>query len=1593
MSQNSSNTNSSSEKIIKSSLLNTIETFESGNIQTLNGEALDETYLDDPTIMIKSSTAPLPVGIRQNQNATSNSFMTHVASFELRDSDFEKMMKMWDAKEMEDKIDREIGNRLFDAFLISDNDVQIMDSRKQELIDFIDKQIAFNKSIYKENTNFQRLALESNRVNTYVSPVPGFMAASRFLGDLDCYKKLIYSQNPVFLIHTNTKRLNGQTGFGYTTHPGLVNMCVNYLRNRNFDHKASKSSTLSHTRSNDKVYTHKMTTATMMQHLYDMRFYFNFGFPVGYILDNDDGGLDVDRKDKFFHYNDQTYDGIQANTFNKNSSLEKLGCRELLSGIDAENENTQWSALVDFYDATVTSQEASNSLQGQLIQDFDKEPVGIGPNGELLFITTQNEPGEPTPAPNDLEVNLIYRGPYNLKPYDPLNPFESPGSRVQQWFKNNLKGYSLEKKTAFSHLSMISSILACESNASLNYTNTSPGQLSPLYRLNSTDNHVPGSGLGTRILTPDLETISDLPTSVWWESNINTSTTIALPEDTDAAGIKLASMFKIKNSSPIDSPNQSIENIHLYENSVSANTEILGTDVYEQYVEKSIGSSRNVRKEYLRRLDKLFEGQADVIQDTSEGISYLSGYPCEDGSTYNSQTPPNSPVFAYSAITSLFRKLLSWHEEYSDRNTGASGGDTNFEEKDKLLIFQMSALAASSKNFTGAAAQNLNKKTFELRDQIVRAICYRDIQRCKETTADNSNSHSRTVGYTWNMLNRSMATLELTENKPWTADKCFEKTWKCLLYVLSTSLTVPQTIAAKEVAFGNNASTYFKRSERDDIYVHEYSTLKSLVDIVNGFKSTDNDAKDLYDHIIDVVDILDRYFFLNGSRVSNTTGVGNFSSIGGTGNNYFKSNAGVTKANRFDRSILIALVTEAISKFLNDFFVPRFTTESGTEWANQDTIKDKKCVVELITRSYHGNGNYVMSRNRNSDHSKRDGNQSENSFYVNYPHQTSDSYRWRDGLDVRKIFALLTSCSFVTSAGEDFSPNLNDLPTKNASIKKVNTEEQYKNWFRACVGNFIVNTSAPSWGNSVSQQFPLSNTNLDKIFAKNIQTLGLISGIPGGGNGLTDHIMKTIINCGNSDRAGLKSFMEVCFLHDYQTRMIKRTYEAHEDTDNVYGEDADYLANTPKTVDQALKRHNYFLEMKESLQGLNQNDGTTSGVQNKLCILRSTLNVNVYRLISSFLKTMKQELSISGPKNFTMYGIKGESFYSKVNTVYDNKFSNPVPFGKKGSSLSQSSIISYAPVILDIEYKKILAIEPEIVYNYTNDKNPDVDLNITLNERFLKSTVPSGLGLNAGAFLNYNVKKLRFYFPTEIHQKVGQYGGDFLDFDPKNLGFTYQEYVDQILGGSDTDEAFLKRLTNVVKNYCFKVFYSSILDITLDEKHLLMGKQVTLDKMFLDELASAQTSELPSNISMSEVISLLTSQEISSHELLTGMSIEVSGYERRDYEDLQDEFKPKLYMNDDGTTYFKSPRISDSELYTSDVLFSSLLSKNKFSFLGTPIFDKMIVLNTDYDGSINTSSNNGLTSIFLENGSLKNDMATIGSSPVQIAVPKTTLAV
>ena len=157
----------------------------------------------------------------------------------------------------------------------------------------------------------------------------------------------------------------------------------------------------------------------------------------------------------------------------------------------------------------------------------------------------------------------------------------------------------------------------------------------------------------------------------------------------------------------------------------------------------------------------------------------------------------------------------------------------------------------------------------------------------------------------------------------------------------STSFSYDQGVTPDQAA-----TTFMQGGVRNSYRITKYSSTIDFVHSILGLN--DPDVEDLYDEILDCVDVLDTFFASNhatynsgnsNSPVNVDSSFGDFQSSLGIQPGNFWEESGISKANAFDRSTLISIVVDVFARVLNmTFRIDMGSTDSALSYDNPNSL-------------------------------------------------------------------------------------------------------------------------------------------------------------------------------------------------------------------------------------------------------------------------------------------------------------------------------------------------------------------------------------------------------------------------------------------------------------------------------------------------------------------------------------------------------------------------------------------------------------------------------------------------------------------------------
>ena len=1110
------------------------------------------------------------------------------------------------------------------------------------------------------------------------------------------------------------------------------------------------------------------------------------------------------------------------------------------------------------------------------------QPEGfIDPNtGE--FVPQFSPPAGDPPQPDPIPVELSFQDHAINLSYEQLNLVEHPGARASIWLTNVTNSTHTDGTySPFNKLAVLSSLLAYEATVSNKYDEK-------IAEFNAGDVSQETQGLGDVLVNHNFSDIQSL----------TAANSLNFQND------RFTDLFKYKPAG---------NDIYLYDKSIATRSDVAGTDIFSVYIKPAIeATTRSERNEKIKNLDLVYEFQKNKINKMVSAYAKLSDVEIRAASGPLTQRQKwfksISPMPVFSAVTSIFERLVTWHIQHTeDDNTSDIDTVSGLPTDANSMITQMACLA-----LTGTGSSSAGKKK-QFRNSIVRTLCYRDVLRATQDLGFNPSS-ARTVAYTSPMLSRIKATLELTEERYWEADDAINNSYKAL-HNLIKDKTFNKNSGAQNDLFEDdlNVSDYRLDAFPEGSYVASKGLLLiQTLGLLNGAKNPYAGSADFYDFILDAVDKVDKEVFGKAAQTSDIVRndyTDNEAIIGNE--NYFRPSAGVTKANRIDRSILISLVVDVVADFLASVYHPRIAIQKGDDLTLPASYTDdsamRKVFVELITVDKAKNSEFPINRNRQAVDvvdaaNKRNPNGIE---FIDTPGEVK---KFTSRLNFRKPLALIGACRYVTH---------NEV--ENTRCLSVLTEQNFTEWYmRNYISLFVKNESVRS-DVSLVKGFAADAFKRSFVQGAEIAILGV------NGSSIANHIKNAIMAAADSDKSAMKSIMEIYAIHAEHHRQVRRVSKFIDHTDNQYEtRGIQTPAETITTPMQAIKRQHLLADYKDLVY---HDPG--------ICV--PSLNFSFNRLIEMFLHDVEYNPE-KRPGFFTTegrtiikYGVSPGSFYDVVTDVLD---------GETNLNKVWDRNKIYVPANARLSFERRVAVEPAIKFDPIG-VDPKLHLNLMVNERHLKKILDD-LGNEPVGYRSI-VESVKFICPTQVSVLSTAYSA--LD----SMGHTWAELQNvEGLGGLSAEKLY-ESLEREIDCFCIRKFFQEIFSLETDENVLMHGDQSELSKNFLEGLyQSGELFPLNPELSIEDIVERLSvDAPAKTITMMTGENVIVNSRKRKKHNQIEEDTKPRLEIDQFGKPVVKKPRISKEEVAFSDILFSSILSKEKFSFLGRPVFDKTVIVPLD----------------------------------------------
>jgi hypothetical protein len=1544
MSLNNKDTKDTGQKILRSTLSQVYKAALDKNF-IVEGKALDDTDIEEPSIIIRDLSDQAQKGFDNNHlpgdmvdiSSTilaGDRILSHVFSLDLDLNTLSFLRETMKSLRIEKEIENQLGLEILRKFYQSDP--AFLTGLIAQFQNNFEENFSKVKFLGIETSFFTRMNLSTNKSSVYYgSRVPGTVSYDFLEAGIDDIHRSVYSSNfgPYTLLFASN--LNSKDKFNFKDqYKEELQHILNDMSGKSPSQRffPAGDSPVSFPPPHSK----STLTSIMYQHLHDASFSLNHGVSpyswnsLGYEIQEISSGDS--------HNNHENLEGDLP------PLLRDLGYNKDL----VEMRNSSYPSREELQVlsvATATNQEPPNSIESVF------EKTGIDATKEDFVIDINNN------------VSVPHIGSNSGPSLDISSP-SAPGSRVMEWLN---EGEPFGGENSIARLGRISSVIASEIQMSAGISSLPEHMYDP-----KEGNTEP---LGDKIFGEFKERMNLL-------NEVSTK----------APGI----LFPIV-------PEKG--HVYFYERAIrfkdfqgSQN----GKDLTTEYITPYVAATRRFdRSDIVSDLDEVVQSQDERAKRLWDNISGLNQYSSNEDllsdeqldhassaylhvSSRNSLVGSRSPEHVSSIVLEIFQSLHSFIYNRRQLSVGENFKKSNLP---KRILSQMHGLMLTSKGSNNQLTFSNKKK---LRNCIIAAVVNRDMVRAMDNIPVGMEidtymnevlgeySTKRRIGYTKAMIRRHTTQINLLSSTPDVhldakiarSDNLRYNVARYVAWSLNQGIhTFTNFHKINKVTFaygGDPALPHLRRNQPES--AKTYNRVGDFVAYIAGdildnsttlnaeadtFAQVDPTAittkYDLYDMIIRAVDRIDESIgrTIDSSKSQNLVDSEVSEQSDLFAPNYFHSDAGITRASGFDRSLLIALVVDAVAELLGASFKSNlFVKFENSAWQfrgfydegninpnNGKYAYEKPCAIEIFPKGL----DLHPFRNRKA----KIGEVQDKIKWPYDPAVASDySWRFRDVMNTEK------TCASLASLGMILSPTFVHKYMKNGRIEKLS--DVHDLW-KACVVEMMI--EGPLEFSRTSLKSPTGSgfgykvyTKYKKIFGES--TVGSYNLL--GSQDINNFSAKVIAELApyiNSHKGSLKSVTEFINLHASYMDPLRSFVEVFKDSSSFLSESyPDHLACSYSSPGQFLKSLMRLDKMRTAVSAAPDEDDNF--------FFRERIDPKMWMLVEKFIDYAEENIPEFDQKKIVFYGTTPGSFYEALSNFTDES-------PEFGNWPAESS---YVPIKTIFNVKKTNPLDENIDFSNPEEDIPDVDLNIILDETAVLSSV------SADSSWEEIANSVIFISPTQAlsYDKIPSVKknspSSILSHFRETIGFSVNSILESQNISDDEEEKLKQMARRKLGDFCYKFLINSIYSLELrDEKIIRENVKGLIKNPSVggeDFVAKFRNSLSSIDVDLKDIFEKLTSSKakhITEPKGFDGNSITQSSGLRRARmpmgTELKRSLKPSAKISANGTPYIAPPDLNDQEIYVGDILFSSLFMYDHRLLFGTPLFEDIVSVEFDNENT------------------------------------------
>jgi hypothetical protein len=754
----------------------------------------------------------------------------------------------------------------------------------------------------------------------------------------------------------------------------------------------------------------------------------------------------------------------------------------------------------------------------------------------------------------------------------------------------------------------------------------------------------------------------------------------------------------------------------------------------------------------------------------------------------------------------------------------------------------------------------------------------------------------------------------------------------------------------------NAAHMWLRQGSIDTSYrVTKFGAIPRVIDAINGYKSEveiDNNKTDLYDMIIDFVDYLEQEMkelpgVIGASLTDNSFNQTVQEKVLGKHNTYFHPAAGLTNANKFDRSILISTAVELFSNSLEDMFEVRGGLQSAipSNGFNQNNLTGQQLsqylsppfVCEIISKSI--THTMVLERNRLVDYSTQDAFvHTGHTMYIGAAALERKTYSWSKlNRILSQTYAVLNSLTESPSSIKMKKENIKNA--EQLACLMIRSSVLHSKWYKENAISIGEVTTAPV------KYVIQTATTLDNPFGDFPKPAGEAWSpsveVPHWYDIFRKDLRFTLINnlhapdwfvnkskaaifMSQSANAGIQAILNAYDIHSkylIPAEQLQEDYNAFKE--NIDKIDGDRQSNIPFPVDvskaQIMKRKEAALQL---MYRIKKPTHSTTGFISKEGLQSRYLMTVLGSFLDSFLADMVA--NEEGEKKLIFYGLGPNAFYESLLKTSENVNST----GQRPISPSNQSTYDHdLGIRLSLEADRSHPVEPGIVFKSLSLGEYEIEGIIF--DADIEKLAQTAFRLDTP--INYNQLVDKAYFvktlstsedltPNRFYTDMGNENKDSVD----SLS-THQPDLEGNQAGIDVVHKLFKQK---VDTYCMLKIIEIVTGMSLSESTLGNKNNYRyFNVTAVDTVFSLLSSNDNSVINFDNIKDLLVKETVTFLGITPEGTInrKVEVYRMRDYDDeLKRDLRPHLERKElEPLATLVNPKINNEELIMADVIFRS----------------------------------------------------------------------